>query len=163
MWPFLLSILPFAIIVAVFLSAAIITPTAQELTNLTTILATAPWTAMKMHLSTNNFIPNPANVLMDYSSGEATFVGYAAQTITFGTPYNDSSGNAVATALVKFNCTASTTPNSCFTCYATNTAGTTLQFGSALDNSPVNFNFPGDGLTLLITVNLADGTISVVG
>jgi hypothetical protein len=163
MVPFVLSLLPFVIVAVIFLSAAYVTPTAADLLDLTAVLATAPWMGMKLHLCTTNFTPTKTNVLADFTPGEATFVGYSAQTITFGTPYIDASGNAVATALVSFSSTANTTPNTLYTCYATNTAGSTLQFSARLDNAPIAIVETGDGISLAITVNLADGTIVVVG
>ncbi len=138
-------------------------PIAEALVDLATLLASTNWTAMKLHLSTNNFTPSKNNVLTDYSSGEANFVGYSAQSVTFGAPHTDPAGNVVATALASFLCSASTTPNSLYTYYLTNTAGTVLIAGGVLDNAPVNIANVGDGTSQVIEAMLGQGNVTEVG
>lgn len=160
---FLLSLAPFVLVLVIFLAADYVIPQSTGLVNLTALLATAPWTGMKLHLCKTDFTPTPLTVLTDYSAAQADFTGYAARTLTFGAPFIDSAGNIVATAIVSYLCTDAVTPNQIYTCYATDTAAAVLMFGSRIDGSPKVFAKAGDGLSLVVTVNLLDGTIVTVG
>lgn len=121
---------------------------AQSVDDLDAVLGTADWTAPKLHLFTNDFTPSLETILADFT--EATYTGYAAQTLTWGGAYVDGNGIAVAPAGEKIF-TQTAAPNEIvYGGYVTNTAGTKLLASARLD-SP----FPFEGAsTLAVTLKM---------
>lgn len=143
--------------------ANLVYPNAEQLIDLAAILASAPWTAMKLHLCKLDISPTKATLLADLVAQEADFVGYSAQTLTFSAGHVDDVGNVVALAMANFLCTANTTPNTLYTFYVTNTAGSVLMFSGRLDDAPLPIVNAGDGLALVVAAQLGGGTCVPVG
>lgn len=142
--------------------AEYVRPIAQDLVDLATILASADWTAPEMHLSKADFNPTKQSVLTDYDTDEADFDGYAAASVTFSDPHVNAGGQVVVEALVSFADDGGTTPNTLYTAFLTNTAGDKLLLGSRLDGAPINIANIGDGVSLVITLGISAGVITVV-
>jgi len=109
---------------------------ATKLSSLAALTATGgPLAGVKVHLFQNNIIPGPGTQLTDFV--DATFDGYAAQAAgTWGAPYYGPDGNAHVTAPgLQFQPTGSTTPNTIYGAYYTNTAGSALVGAVKFDNS----------------------------
>lgn len=130
----------------------IVVPTPQAEADLTALIAAGPpagrLNGVKVHLFQNNIVPTPATILTDLV--EATFDGYAASAaVTWGSVVVDPAGNAVVYGDAKtFTMTGSTTPNTVYGYYVTNSAGSTLEYLELFD-SPVGFGGPGTTLVLL--------------
>jgi len=136
--------------------AAIIKPNLAQITDLGVLLGAIPWSTAKLHLCTTNFNPSPTNVIGDFTPGEATFVGYAAKTLTWTLPYIDSDGNVVSNSSATFIMTAATTPNVVYVVYITDSAGAVLLASWVLD-TPMSFSVVNDGISIEPYIQLLGG------
>lgn len=157
-----LSLLFLALFLGVIVMSVYVRPAAAQLADLTALLASAPWVAMKIHLCTIDFNPTPANVLADFTAGEADFDGYAPASLTFGGAHMDDLGKAVANALASFICTGTAHPNIVYVYWISNTAGSVLMFSGRLDDAPKAIAAIGDGVSLLVNAGLGAGEVDVV-
>ena len=113
------------------------------------VAAAGPLNGAKVHLFTAGPVLGPRNITADFT--EATYTGYAAATVTWGTPYYGTNGNAkVEGGIISFELTADLTgPVTLLGYYVTNTAGTGLLF-MELFVSPIILQFNGDSATFVL-------------
>jgi hypothetical protein len=102
----------------------------------------------KLKLFTNDFQPVPTSVVGDFT--EATQTGYAATTITWGTPYvNDSGWAEVLSQLITTIFSAGLAEGgTIYGYYLTNTAGSTLLLSERLDN-PIAITRDGQAIDIV--------------
>jgi hypothetical protein len=87
-----------------------------------------PLTGNKLHLYTNSVSPTKTNVPADFV--EPTYTGYAAASLTWGSPSRDPSGNiSTDTGLEVFQMSNALTPTTIIGYYITDTAGTHFLMG----------------------------------
>jgi hypothetical protein len=142
--------------------ASVFIPVAESIA-LAALQQTA-WAGAKGHLYTAAANPPSNNsVLADFT--EATFTGYAAQTVTaWGGPYADVGQQGVITSgTLLFPGPTSGTGQTALGIFITNGAGTTL-LGVAVFSSPVPLNIPTDFLQALVQVGPGgNGSVAVTG
>lgn len=143
--------------------SVMVRPNASVLTDMATQLGSALWTATKFHLCKLDIDPTLLTTLAELEAEEADFGGYAAASLTFGTPYVDAAGNPQAVANAVFIATSAATPNTLYTWYLTNTAETVLIGSGRLDNTPVTIINTGDGIALNVIVGLGVGEVVTIG
>jgi hypothetical protein len=132
----------------------IVYPRAALRTILATYTAVGGYLAgAKMHLFQNNLVPNPLNVLADFT--EATFTGYVVPAaITWNTPYTDSAGSAEVIGTVQqFEATGSAITNIVYGYFVTDGAGAVLLYAESF-STPVSVAQAGDAVIVLPKVPL---------
>ena len=120
-------------------------PTAAMNANLAALIAatTGPLNGAKLRVYVNAVSLTPAIVLADFT--EATFTGYAAVAVTWGTILNATDGTVfVPGGGIEFACTTAGTTQTAYGVYLTNSAGSTLLAAWSLE-VPVGITNPGDG------------------
>lgn len=133
----------------------IIVPRVSELDLLTKLLASAGYiTGGKIHLYKTSISLSGTTVLADFT--EADYDGYAAATVTtWNSPVINVDGKAEATAPgTFFSPTGSTTPNTIYGYYFTDSTGGILLFAESFD-TPQNMSGPTSGFTLVPDLTLS--------
>lgn len=117
--------------------------------------------AAHLHLFQSNVACNRNTTLAALLAAEATFAGYAAQVITWQTPSVADAGEVEVIGTVPlFRPTNSTTPNSIWGLYITDSANAKLYFCATFDTAPLPM---GDNLhTVTVTVRWKPGTTGFV-
>ncbi len=114
---------------------------------------------VKLHLATAGPAGGPYDVVADFT--EAAFTGYAAVAVTWGGPYLGPDGNPeVNSQLCRF-ISSGTITESITHWFLTDSAGTVLLAGDALD-TPVAIDRSGAGLSLILQYRRYDGSVRVI-
>lgn len=114
--------------------------------------ASAPLDAVTIRLFSNDFQPDDASVLADFT--EADFDGYLeSAAVVWEDAYTDINGLAHLRGDLKvFNCTGGTTPNTIYGWYAVTT--TTLKLSQRFE-TPIPINAAGQAVLVLPSFELA--------
>jgi len=141
------------------MSQPVVIPVAESLVIVNAVVALTTWATAKLHLYSNNLVPNENSVLADFT--ECVYSGYAAQTITWSSGFIDAQGNACASSGEKIFTDTGATPDLCYGVYITDSGGTVLLASGAIDNAPFGFSGSGVTLPLLIKVNATGGITAI--
>jgi hypothetical protein len=127
-------------------------PQADLVALLDLVLANYPATS-KVHLYQNNMQPGPQNVISDFT--EATYDDYTAIALgTFTTPFIGPDGNAISVAPgISFVDGGTTTSNTIYGFFLTNSAGSTLLLSGKFDQA-ILMNNTGIGFVFVPTLEL---------
>jgi hypothetical protein len=110
-----------------------------------------------LRLFRNNHTPAAASVLADFT--EANYSGYSAQTLSYGTPATNGSGQGQMTAtIINFDHNGGATSNTIYGYYLVNTGTSKVVKAEKLD-STVSMAFLGDRIAITEKM-LCAGTIT---
>ena len=130
---------------------ALVVPTVGQLAQAGDYQAAWNTNNLKLHLYSNNYTPVAGSLLANFT--EATFSGYAAQTITAWQSPITVSGRAQLTASALYTFTKSTgaVGNNIYGYYVTDSTGTTLKWAERDAAAPIDMNTAGKKYTILPT------------
>lgn len=130
----------------------------NELDLITGKTSTQRWKDAKVHVFTNNHTPDRGDALATYSANEASFAGYAAQTLVGATWPSASVASHAASAQygATLTWTRSTTGSSqtCYGIYVTDNGGTVLLGAALFDSGPYTITNAGDAISEVLTLTL---------
>jgi len=106
---------------------------------------------VKLHLGQSNLVPDRNSTLAALHAGEATFDGYAAQSVTWSTPSRaDDGAIEVVGTVPEFRPTGAVTPNSIYYWYLTDTAATALYLAAGFDSPPLPMGSTLDAIVITL-------------
>lgn len=132
---------------------------AEQVAIVNAIVALPAWATAKLHLYSNNLVPNEGNVLTDFT--ECVYSGYAAQAITWSPAFLDAEGNACSSFGEHIFTQTGATPDICYGFYITDTASAVLLASGAIDGAPFGFSAVGTTLPLVGKID-SNGGISQI-
>lgn len=118
---------------------------------------------LKVHLTMADLAITEATLLAELTAIEATYTGYALETVVWLDPSVSDDGNIeVVSTPMEFRPTASTVGNNIYACYCLAAVGGALLFAGPLDGAPIPMASTLNAILLTIRYRPATRSVSVV-
>lgn len=118
---------------------------------------------LKVHLTRAELLITPETVVGDLTAIEATYTGYALETVVWLDPsVSDDGVVEVVSTPMEFRPTGTTVTNVIWACYCLAAVGGALLFAGQLDGAPIPMASALNSLILTIRYRPATNSLSVV-
>lgn len=141
------------------MSKPVVYPVAEQSVLVAAIVALTAWATAKLHLYSNNIVPDQNTLLSAFT--ELALTGYTAQTVTWSSVFTDVNGVPVSSSGEKIFTQSDATGGNCYGWFLTDSAGTNLLAAGAIDNAPFVFTPAGNALPISLKVDLGGGISAI--